>query len=267
MSKIQGKPFIESVLDSLNDTQKTTLLSYVNGTNKNPQFRSLINSENWITKKVGEDTGDYDKVSHIILETYNKTYTGYLIYNASYCVLIAYALNSQELNVLDINLTNKSYKLIKEPLSILELRFELEEAKEGTDVISDVANAFAEGTLKVGASGIDATGEAAGKALLANGTGGASWGDVEALPEITAGDEGKALVVSSGEATWGDAGFSITNLAPAYNSASSYVAGDLCTYNNILYECNASTTGDFDLTKWSATNIAAAVLGLLNVGV
>ena len=120
MSKIQGKPFIESVLDSLNDTQKTTLLSYVNGTNKNPQFRSLINSENWITKLTGEDTGDYDKVSHIILETYNKTYTGYLIYNASYCVLIAYALNSQELNVLDINLTNKSYKLIKTPFLLIE---------------------------------------------------------------------------------------------------------------------------------------------------
>ena len=149
MSKIQGKPFIESVLDTLNDTQKTTLLSYVNGTNKNPQFRSLINSENWITKLAGEDTGDYDKVSHIILETYNKTYTGYLIYNASYCVLIAYQLNSQELNVLDINLTNKSYKIVKEPLSILELRFELEEAKEGTDVISDVESAIENGTLNV----------------------------------------------------------------------------------------------------------------------
>lgn len=144
MSKIQGKPFIESVLKSLQPEQKTTLLGYVNGTDKDPKFRSLINSRHWIT-----DTGDYDKVSHIILETYNKTYTGYLIYNEDYCVLIAYALNSQELNVLDINLTNKSYKLIKEPLNILELRFELEEAKEGTDVIEDVKGAIASGDLNV----------------------------------------------------------------------------------------------------------------------
>ena len=117
MSKIQGKPFTEKVIGSLTDELRESLLGLVNGSNQTPAFRSMINANNYITG------ADKDKVQHIVLETWNKTYTGYLIYNDTYCVLIAYANNTQDLCIVNINLTNQTYALVKEVLTILELRF------------------------------------------------------------------------------------------------------------------------------------------------
>ena len=131
MSKLQGKPFIEQVVSTLSDEQKSAFITLLNGTSA-PVFRSLINPNSYI----GET--DLNKVSHIILETYNKTYTGYLVYNTSYCVLIGYQLNSQELSMLDIDIANKTYRLIKQPLSILELRVVLNgtgSGGSGTEVV------------------------------------------------------------------------------------------------------------------------------------
>ena len=115
MSKIQAKPYIEKVVATLSEEQKTSLLSLINGSNQTPAFRSLVNANNLIT---GADKG----VSHIVLETWNKTYTGYLLYNDTYCVLVAYSNNTQELNIVKINLANRTYNLVKEVLSILEFR-------------------------------------------------------------------------------------------------------------------------------------------------
>ena len=47
--------------------------------------------------------------------------------------------------------------------------------------------------------------------------------------------------------------------AAAYNSSSSYSAGDFCTYLGILYVCTGSTTGSFDPTKWTATTAGAQI--------
>lgn len=116
MSKIQAKPYIEKVVATLSEKQKTSLLSLINGSNQTPAFRSLVNANNLIT---GADKG----VSHIVLETWNKTYTGYLLYNDTYCVLVAYSNNTQELNIVKINLANRTYNLVKEVLSILEFRY------------------------------------------------------------------------------------------------------------------------------------------------
>lgn len=117
MSKIQAKPFTEKVIGTLTDELRESLLGLVNGSNQTPAFRSMINASNYITG------ADKDKVQHIVLETWNKTYTGYLIYNNTYCVLIAYANNTQDLSIVNINLTNQTYTLVKEVLTILELRF------------------------------------------------------------------------------------------------------------------------------------------------
>ena len=130
MSKIQGKPFIEKVIQSLTDALRTDLVSLINGANQSPAFRSLINSSHYIS------AGDKNKVSHVVLETWNKTYTGYLIYTDDFCVVISYSRNTQDLDILTINLTNQSYKIVREPLTITELRFELEEGSEGADVIA-----------------------------------------------------------------------------------------------------------------------------------
>jgi hypothetical protein len=127
MSKIQGKPFIEKVVATLTEEQKITLVGLVNGTSQVPNFRSLINSASYITNA---DKG----VSHVVLEAWNKTYTGYLVYNDNYCVLLAYANNTQDMVIVKINLENQSYKLVREALTILELRYVLEGIDGGADV-------------------------------------------------------------------------------------------------------------------------------------
>ena len=119
MSKIQGKPFIQKVVETLTEEQTTALLGLVNGSDSTPAFRSLINPNSHITD------ADKNQVQYIILEAWDKTYTGYLVYNTTYCVLVAYTPNTQELTIVNINLTNQTYKLVREPLSILELRFVL----------------------------------------------------------------------------------------------------------------------------------------------
>ena len=43
--------------------------------------------------------------------------------------------------------------------------------------------------------------------------------------------------------------------AAPYNSSSSYSAGDFCTYQGVFYVCTASTTGSWDSTKWTATDV------------
>lgn len=122
MSKIQGKPFIEKVIQSLTDTLRTDLVSLINGADQSPAFRSLINANHYIS------ADDKNKVSHVVLETWNKTYTGYLIYTDDFCVVISYNRNTQDLDILTINLTNQSYKIVREPLTITELRFVLQDS-------------------------------------------------------------------------------------------------------------------------------------------
>ena len=165
MSKIQGKPFIESVLGELTEEQMSSLMSLINGTNKTPAFRSLINSSNFITNA---DEG----VKHVVLETYNKTYTGYLVYTTHYCVLISYLNHTQELTMLELNLTNKTYKIVKEPLTITELRFELGGVGGvGSDVTVDEINS---GSANAGA------------VITADGSGGTSWESIpDTVPTIT----------------------------------------------------------------------------------
>lgn len=45
------------------------------------------------------------------------------------------------------------------------------------------------------------------------------------------------------------------NVTDAYDSTANYVIGDFCIYQNVLYKCTSPTTGDFDSTKWTQTNI------------
>ena len=49
----------------------------------------------------------------------------------------------------------------------------------------------------------------------------------------------------------------LTLLADTYNPSTSYVAGEYCTYNEILYQCTGATTGAWDSTKWTATDVGS----------
>ena len=44
-----------------------------------------------------------------------------------------------------------------------------------------------------------------------------------------------------------------------YDSTAAYNVGDYCIYEGVLYKCNATTTGDFDATKWDATTAAGEI--------
>ena len=63
-------------------------------------------------------------------------------------------------------------------------------------------------------------------------------------------------------------GGGVDYLAPEYSNTSTYAVGDLCVYENKLYECSTAiaTAEDWDATHWTETTIAESILGMLNVG-
>lgn len=65
----------------------------------------------------------------------------------------------------------------------------------------------------------------------------------------------------------GDAGAPNDLVANEYNSTVEYNAGDFCIHEDALYKCIATTTGNFDATKWDATTAVGeitAVEGAIN---
>lgn len=126
MSKIQDVPFITKVIDTLSDELKSGLYDLIDGQVKTPVFRSLVNNDYAIT-----EANDKGKVQFVTLETLRGNYTGYLAYNSVYCVLIAFKGNTQALDMLNINVAKHTFAFVNESLSILELRVELEDGKEG----------------------------------------------------------------------------------------------------------------------------------------
>ena len=149
MSKIQDVPFITKVIDTLSDELKSGLYDLIDGKEKTPVFRSLVNNDYAIT-----EANDKGKVQFVTLETLRGNYTGYLAYNSVYCVLIAFKGNTQALDMLNINVAKHTFAFVNESLSILELRVELEDGKEGvtpTDLKSTNNNVYlAKGTTQIG---------------------------------------------------------------------------------------------------------------------
>ena len=62
------------------------------------------------------------------------------------------------------------------------------------------------------------------------------------------------------EAGGGGGGSSNANLAPDYDSTSTYAVGDWCIYNGTLYQCNTAipTAEAFDPTHWTAKKVVDA---------
>ena len=114
MSVINKKPYAQSVLDTLSAENISSLKTLLNGASTT-LFRSFINNSNPIT---ASDKG----VSHCVLEAKNVVFTGYLIFNNSYCVLFAYQEKSQKMQIVELDYENSEYSLIEEELSIEELR-------------------------------------------------------------------------------------------------------------------------------------------------
>lgn len=113
MSVIAKTPFIKKVIGSLTSEQLSALAVLIDNSGSYPTFRSLVNKDALITTN---DKG----VKHITLETKDRKFTGYLLYNNTYCVLVAYYNNTQQMQI--IKIANNDYQLVNEELSILDFR-------------------------------------------------------------------------------------------------------------------------------------------------
>ena len=79
---------------------------------------------------------------------------------------------------------------------------------------------------------------------------------ISPLPAVTSSDNGKLLGVVSG--VWDKVKNPNDNIASAYDSTATYAVGDLCIYNNDLYECNTaiSVAEAWDSTHWTQATVA-----------
>ena len=164
MSTINKKPFIQSVIDTLTDVQKTSLVSILDGA-ETTIFRSYLNLNYPFTT---DDKG----VSHCVFESKDKVYTGYLLYNNTYCVLVAYDSDiKQRLTILKLDVTIDKYTIVDEYLDINEFR----------RLLMDVGEHITTGEIDSG----DAT---EGQVLGADGESGSKWIDNPYVLSLTNGD-------------------------------------------------------------------------------
>lgn len=132
MSVINKQPFIEKVVASLSKENLTSLQSLINGSGT-PIFRSFINTANPMSTS---DKG----VANMVLEVEDNVFTGYLLYNNSYCVLVAYEGDkSQKMFSIKLDYAHDKYEIINEELDINEFRRVVEDRTtnveiEGNDV-------------------------------------------------------------------------------------------------------------------------------------
>lgn len=115
MSVINKQPYIETVVASLSKENLTALQSLLNGTGTKI-FRSFINQTDVMSTS---DKG----VAHMVLEAKDQVFTGYLLYNNSYCVLVAYEGGlSQKMFIIKLDYSHDKYEIVEEPLTIDEFR-------------------------------------------------------------------------------------------------------------------------------------------------
>lgn len=109
MSTINKLPYINNVLSDLPEEDVSHLLNLINGVN--PTDTHFYTLDTIVEKGIFRGT----------LETDREIFTGYLIYTSNQCTFIAYG-HTQQLNILDLDLENKKFKLVDEYLDIDELR-------------------------------------------------------------------------------------------------------------------------------------------------
>lgn len=115
MSVINKQPFIQKVIGSMTKSNLEDLQELLNGASETI-FRSFINLDYPFTT---DDKG----VAHCVFEAKDKVFTGYLIYNNSYCVLVAYeGEKSQKMFSIKIDYANDKYEIVDEQLDINEFR-------------------------------------------------------------------------------------------------------------------------------------------------
>ena len=170
MSVLNKKPFIQTLLDTLSSEEKSALLNCINGATSVRKY-SLVQ----------RDLSVSTPIESIQLETKTKIYNGYKIYKSDKITFLMYNIG-QEINMYQVDYPYYEKELkgrVRESLSIDELRRYLESGSGGVGE-----------TVTVGE--IDSEEAEAGKVIVSNGEGGATWGELGGLPEAEA--EGRVLV-------------------------------------------------------------------------
>lgn len=212
MSVIRKKPFIQSVIDTLSGEELSALTTVLNSGGNNVNV-SLVTGN--FEKGEGKTITSSITPVYIELEL-NKFYSAILIWNASYCVAVAYH-RFPDVRIFKINATAKTYEVINEPCDINELRRVVEvasvEAGQITSAVSNVnydtddkaitktidgetTEVVSASTLKTDMGLDNVTNNAQVKGLASGTTQGnlVSWG----ADGYTVADSGKSVVTSIG---------------------------------------------------------------------
>ena len=176
MGIINKEPFIVRLLSSMSVANLGKLKDLINGKGPEPVFYSLVPHSPALLTEAKKGSVELINLELPGVSSQN-VYTGYLIYNDEYCVLIAYSgMKNQNLTLIEMELVNGNWQhQIKNcELTIGELRSELDdEADLETVTVQNITSGS----------------EAAGKVIVADGEGGAEWGkaaeDVIANPTLS----------------------------------------------------------------------------------
>lgn len=151
MSTINKKPFIKDLLGSLTEGQISTLSALIDGGGNQTAILRTLNRTETSTRThiTAADKG----VKLCNLEFNYSLYNGYLIYNDTYCIFIAFT-DSQQLTMFSIDVAGLNLATIPEELSVLELRSELDDtnAAEAAEIVSVVNEAIQNGDIEIPSS-------------------------------------------------------------------------------------------------------------------
>lgn len=163
MSVLNKKPYINTVLESLSEENQVKLGNLINGTGDRTELLRIIGLPSGNRTNITTD----DKGVHLCsLQIGGNLYNGYLMYSDDVCCL-AWFTDFQTISMFNINVETQEYAIVSEYLDITELR--------GSLNILLVESGHA---VKVQADDVDSGDATEGYALIADGNGGATWGEV-----------------------------------------------------------------------------------------
>lgn len=171
MSVIGRKPFINSIIDKCNKTQIERIASLMNNLGE-PTLVALYGDDNVISSaNIGVNYVTL-KMNELLAQNVN----GILIYvDNDNCCFLGIASNTDNIDEFSIDPVNRTFDKIREYLTVEELR----------QVCSDRMIEVGEG-ITVQADDVDSGTATEGQTLVADGQGGAVWGDAGGgLPEAT----------------------------------------------------------------------------------
>ena len=113
MSVLNKKPFIQTLIESLSDDEKKSLLSVINGSGTTPKYSLVL-----------RDLSVSTSIERCLLETKTHLYNAYKIYKSNKITFLTYG-QGQEMGIYQVNYPYYERELkgkINEPLDINELR-------------------------------------------------------------------------------------------------------------------------------------------------